>query len=577
MAEEDDETFKEMVDPSLDYREIPEPRGFTRAVHRVRDVTQYVIPVSDMGRGVLIAPFKLPAGTTDQELNKKFFAMVKGHSSFQRLPEPVHAANEIDSITHLAPHGQVGIYKYGGSSEDLYIVCIQSHDVVSSHGFRMNIYEMVKEYVKDADDDVERGILLNKRPKPKYTIDSDHYRHAIDRGKANRLYLLNEVFVALGVTSDTKKMAIGNATFVVSANPKIKEFPCVFLEREHKTMRIYNWAYSIQSVLEGAPWFMLPHEGLYSFFALPDVMEMVAGGNVTSASMGLPVSGAHIRVNDPAPQAVNALVSSLVTWQSSVSVLFQADPRLYVPPEEAFKEFKAVHDLLLMQVCRWRTIAVALHAPDPDDMELEELAMHSTTESTRIIYTKYPDLASRWTSLMLFETNRKACVWYAGEMKRQHVTIPEFSMVPLCDLFSNYAPDMLYNNIDTATFRRLMINYEIVRETMEDVSDWEIRAPTTHLAHEEKMAQIASETKDESAGWKTDAFANTDTDCTSAASDTESRKRHELKRRALHKVGKKAVESDTSDIGMGASSFYEDGTGLESGTDVFADNYSELE
>jgi len=566
------------VDASLDCREYPEPRGFTRNIHRVSDVALYIVPVSDIGRAVIVAPFNLPDGLTEAQLARKFTDFVARHPAFQGIPVDVQKITELDSITHLGPDGHAGVYKYGGRGKDEFAIVIQSYDQVSSHQFRLHMFDEIKGHVHADLTQAEKDRRLAQRPGQKYVVGSQAYNVAMVRGAYNRAYILSEIFRAIGVENANAKVKIGGSTIVTATQSNYREYPCVFLEKEGKDMRIYNWAYRKQDILSGAPWHMLAHEGLNTFYGDPGVVEAVNDSNTIGVAMRLPLSGVIPRITDHVEKEVVDEVSSVVSWQSPISVMYAADPRKYRNTEKAFDEFQREYHLTLMRVCFWRTIAVALYPPLYSELTLEELAMYSKGENTLIPYKRYPELASAWTSLMNFHLHRDACLWHAKEMRKTHSSVPQYDMLPLADLVGNYSGDMTSNDVDTAALRSMMVNYSVICEMMDGVPNWDVVAPTAHLAHEEMLDRMVAESDEGTVSAKEEKFAYSESEGTTGMSDAEGIARLELGRQKLGqpdptvKKNKKPVRTLPE-----RSDYFANSTGVDSDADLFSDAYSELD
>lgn len=474
------------VERMLDYREQGDYiRGFTRFVARVSDVAQYVVPVSDFGRGVSMFSFELPAGMTVDRLAEKFEEFVKQSPVFVRIDRDVIRQREfaVQSLIRLADDGYVGIYECGAASKNRYMLVVQSYDACAAEEFQQVMMERIKKYVDKATTQKARAAKFNAfSPADKTLLDKHNlYANMIKRSSINRRHIAACFFAAVGIKVNTEMCAAPDREeklVAVDRTSLTHEYLCTFLDREGTYMRIYNWAYKVTDMLNGAPWHNSLHEGLRIYHGSQRVVADIKTSHMSGAPMGAP----YVERLPTATLANSDAVKRVVVWSTpDLSTMLVADPALRVPSQLAVASFEQKFHMDAMRVDLWRTIRVAVTTPDPHTISLRDRVVYGLTETVTVPFEAYTDIMCMWSALTAFQRNRERI---AHGLPRAQETMPADYVLPsVRDLFAGENVEEGETQMERAILSKMYVAYPAVvqfaRKFMPTIED-EMNAPRVH-------------------------------------------------------------------------------------------------
>ncbi len=458
------------VDRMLDYREEGEHvRGFSKFIMTLRDLTEYVVPIHDFGRAVTTFAFTMPLNMTRDELAAKFDEFVRTSPVFQRIhrTDMADAEFQVQSLIHLAEDGYVGIYEGSGEKHSQYMLVVQSYDTYAAEDFKTSIWRRVKSQINDGNPShAERAHRLGGRiPARKVINELDRrgrptkYHEAIRRGSVNRRHIAAAFFAAIGMRVTTERCKANEYDDVVPAlvpGGITGEYPCTFLRPEGNTfMRVFNWAYTINDVLNGAPWHMRLHEGFRTYYGVEDVLEDIRSRHISGAPMG---SAHSPRPSYDLTREDTDHICKIVRWRAELNPMLVADPRLRLNTASEITRVEDTYRLKLLRVVVWKTIRVALSSPDPMELTLKDHVIFGETDDIRVTFASYLDLLEMWTTLTAFQQNRARII---HENPRAEDAMPaDYALPAIRDLFADELPLEAAANME----RRILCNLYLVHD-----------------------------------------------------------------------------------------------------------------
>jgi len=488
-----------VVDRMLDYREDgrSDARGYTRVVARVKDVAHFVVPVRDFGRAVAVFRFALPAHLSVAELGERFDEFVARSPIFAAYdPDEISDAEyNVQSLSRLGEDGYVGVYECGAGSTNKYMLVVQSYDAWGAERFQFAQEARIRKYVDNARTPEERFARLEHISPAKRTLEHRDYLEVLARADANRRHIAACFFEAMQIPVRTELHAVPEVMdkiLVVDATISHREYPIVFLAREgSKFMRVYNWAYRYNDVLDGAPWHMRIHEGLRVYHGHDAVKAQLRGRHVAGIAMGSP----HVpRAHDTQPPGKNAPeIERVVRWGCKMSTVLVADPALREHTEKAVAELEAEFSLSTLRVDHWRAVRVGVYPVLPGQLRLRDHVMFAKTTDSVVPYHALPEVMGMWTALMTFRANRERI---AHNLPRAWDGMPEdYGMPALRTLFERETHNSAAVVIERSILQNMYLVYDEVLRTMAMLRDaphgMAIPDAQRELPHEMILREVA--------------------------------------------------------------------------------------
>lgn len=486
------------VDRMLDYRETDEHvRGFTRVVARVKDVAHYVVPVRDFGRAVATFRFALPADLGVQQLGARFDEFAARSPIFEAYDADAVSDAEYDvlSLSRLGEDGYVGVYECGAGSTNKYMLVVQSYDACGAERFQLAQEARIRRYVDGARTPEERFARLEHVSPAKRTLDHRDYQSVLARADVNRRHIAACFFEAMGIPVQTELHAlpeVRDKIVVTAASAVHREYPAVFLAREGtRFMRVYNWAYRYDDVLDGAPWHMCPHEGLRVYHGHETVKAPLRGRHVAGIAMGSP----HARRTEGTrpPDEADAEIERVVRWSSGVSTVLVAAPALRMPTARAVAQLETDFSLSTLRVDHWRAVRVAIYPVAAAALRLRDRVMFGKAADVAVPYHALPEVMEMWATLVSFRANRARI---AHSLPRAWDGMPDDYAVPaLRTLFGREDGERAEATVERGILQTMYATHDEIMRTMavlRDAPHGVVPAARGELTHEMILREVAA-------------------------------------------------------------------------------------
>lgn len=455
----------------LNFQDIEDslPLHFVKVVKRVRDVAMFVADVPDMGMGVTGFEFAIPEGRTVDELVDTF----KTSREIRRIATPVARFTEEDSlrypqtarrsVEHLGEHNSYfGLYHCGRYERDLYLLLVSSYDVQSATKFRDRIAKQVRSTFEHVNDEKTFKKIERYRVRNSDIMETEEYLQAIYRGNVNRRAIAAKVFSELGIPYTEEMERFGQSggqdVITIPRHSAKFDFSTVFLQRHGDYARLFYHAYSHADFHAGAPWFLAPHRGFYSFVQPPVQSEEFQNFFHSTQSngdfnvyrpSGFPTGNPRkfVDTNDPVDTELQNQVERKVLWISDMNIMMHANPQLFQSVDDhSCPELIQTYNLQATQLTLWRTLAMYVSPPDPESLDIRVSVKFATSAYVRLGFETYREINHMWTTMIAYETDFAADAPSIIFSKRTTTEKQKWSrsMLPcMADLYARQSDDLL--------------------------------------------------------------------------------------------------------------------------------------
>lgn len=414
----------------LNYMELPEkpPIHYVKMIKCVRDVAEYLREVQDMGCGISVFNLEIPKDSSIDAIIEKF----RTSKVIRRTATPVTRFSKEDpdfkslcSIEHIGEKNcHFGIYHCGGDEHDKYRLLVCSYDITSSMNFNNRITRQLERSFRKAQS--EQQLLKTECLKVpvEHLMKTTEYRQAIFRGYLNRriiaAIIFKELGIAFGAEDVVDELLTKKKLVSVRVSDVIENYETVCLRQKDMYAQFYCHCYKTSELQNGAPWFRYPHKGYYSFYQsrlnIADLKDMMAkkqnggpsanGGGETHLNVFVP-DGAPLGIPRnfvPTSESINTNIvrdiDKRVHWNSEMSIMMFADPKLFMPSENSFKELEEAYNLGIRRFHLWKTLAMFVSPPDQNNLSLRVQVKFSTQKQLKVSYKMFREINHMYISIV---------------------------------------------------------------------------------------------------------------------------------------------------------------------------------
>lgn len=474
----------------LNYQDIEDglPLHFVKVIKRVRDVASYLYDVPDMGMGVTGFEFSLPEGKSVHDLIEKF----KSSREIRLAATPVARLSDDDklrhpsaarrSVEHLGEHNSYfGLYHCGRYEKDLYLLLVASYDCYSSARFRNRIIAQVQSTFEHVNDQNTFRKIENYRVRNSDIMETEEYLQAVYKANVNRRAIAARVFNELGIpfVEEIERFESGKhaGQDIVTVPRHTAKFDCptVFLQRHGEYARLFYHAYSHSDFHAGAPWFLAPHRGFYSFvqpaLQSKEFKDYFANGKAPSElnmylPHGFPTSNprTYVETNEPVNSSLQQQVEQKVLWVSEMNIMMHANPQLFQNVDDvSCPELIRTYNLHTTQLTLWRTLVMYVSPPDPEMLDIRVSVKFATRELVRLGFETYREINHMWATLLAYETDFADAappIVFSERTSARKQTWSKRMLPRLSDLYALQSEDLSYTDFSVETLHCLIQAYD---------------------------------------------------------------------------------------------------------------------
>lgn len=484
----------------LDYKEIPgsPPVHYIKTIKYVRDVGLFLSEVYDMGCGISVFHVEIPDGETIETIIEKFQNSEKIRNiatPVTRFPKSHPEFKSIRSIEHLGEKNcYMGFFHCGAGEVDKYRFLVCSYDMQSSLLFHRRITKQIEktfEKVKTQKDFMKTESY--KVPAPALT-EGSQYMQSIYRGYLNRRVVAARVFDILGILYDKEEYKDehfqGKITNAVQAHEVLENYDIVFLRKKESYAQFFNRCIKTQDLYNGAPWFLAPHRGYYSFYQsgtnTNDFKEMLVKKEPQYTENGTPPLNVFVPEGAPlgiprgfvdSSESLNIQqekqIINKIIWNSDMSIMMYADPKLFHSLEQSFKDLEVTYNLGIRRYHLWKTLAMYVSPPDPNVIKLRIMVKFSTKATIRVLHLNYREVDHMYHTILNYihvvtEKESKEIFTFPDRLDKSKNIKWNISMLPkMSELYKNQSDDLMETFMDVEMLHRLIHAFDVIEIAMQ--------------------------------------------------------------------------------------------------------------
>lgn len=405
------------------YREFPEepPIHFIKTIKYVKDVALFLADVGDMGMGISIFDVKVAPEDMEKKIetfrtSKKIREISIPASRFLSTVEEPRR-----NIDHLADNNcYMGFFHCGAEDDDIFRFIVASYDIDSAERFQRRIISRVTQTFKDVHSQqdyikAERFVVPCEK-----LLESKEYLQALYRSNLHRRSIAAKVFDVLEIPYngevDADTLDPKRTIKAIPLHDVVSSYDLVFLERKDKYSRLFRHAYRTIDLYNGAPWFLPPHRGFYSFYRSSSTSEYASMQRATSGKNssdpelnvfvpdGAPTGTPRgfVSTSEPVDLKTENRISQKVIWASDMNIMMFGNPNLFHRVEESFTAIEEIYNLKNYRYHLFKTMALYVVPPPSDLLTLRVLVKFATRPKILINHMHYREILEMWHTILTF-------------------------------------------------------------------------------------------------------------------------------------------------------------------------------
>lgn len=484
----------------LNFQEIPDsvPVHCVKTMKYVRDVGLFLTEITDMGCGISVFHFEVPDGESIENLIVKFQSSEK----IRHIATPISHfsknhpdAKTLRSIEHLGERNcYMGFFHCGADEVDKYRFVVCSYDMQSSLAFHRRIIKQIEKTFANVSTEKDFAKAESYRVPAANLMEGSQYLQSIYRGYLNRRVIAASVFQILGISFDKEEYRDeqfgGKITDAVRTHDVLENYEIVCLVKKDSYAQFYNRCMRTQDLYNGAPWFLAPHRGYYSFYQsgtnTVDFKEMIKAKKAVSGERETP--NLNVFVPDAAPlgiprgfvntsESVNLTIqkqiSTKIMWTSDMNIMMYADPKLFQPLDKSFNELEEMYNLSVRRFHLWKTLVMYVSPPPPGTLNLRVMVKFSTQSTLRIPFLHYREILHMYNNILnytQFVTEKEASMIFKfPDRKDKTKVIPwDISQIPkLSELYKHQSDDLMETSMNVDLLHILIHAFDAIEIIME--------------------------------------------------------------------------------------------------------------